>query len=476
MSTLAPEQIRAYQAKAWADPVGWLDQACNVQLWSKQKAIAESVRDNRLTAARSANAVGKSYLSAGIALAFSEAHCPGYVVDTASAWQGVKKIFWPTLKRMHRDARIDLGGTLLTTEWQRDIQWAVFGVSCDAPENFAGFRTENPILVIVDEASALLQAILEAILGLCSHEDSRVLLLGNPLRPEGPFYDCFNSPIWTTFAISALETPNVKAGREIIPGLATREWVDERKAEWGEGHPAYQARVLGQFPASAEDVLIPLFWAEAALKRGAHWKWDAKKGPAGKVRLGVDVARYGDDRTTLTVRDDLVVRGCEAHTKEDTMQTAGRVLNTAKRYAIAPEDVFVDDTGLGGGVVDRLKEQKFMVRAVNFGAAAKDSDQFANVRAEAYWRLRNALSPEAEHPLSIADTPELKRLAYELPVARYKFNSAGKIILEPKEDIKKRLGKSPDLADALAQTYAHAPLASMRGWEDMHQQPRREGF
>jgi len=478
MTTLAPEQIRAYQAKAWADPVGWLDQACGVRLWSKQRAIAEAVRDHPMVAVRSGNGVGKSYLSAGIALAYSEAHCPSYVVDTASSWKGVEKTFWPTLKRIVRQAPLDLGGDLQTTQWKRDDLWGVFGVSCDnnEPENISGFRTPHGAMVIVDEASALTEDIYDAILGLCSTEGSRIFLIGNPLRPEGPFYECFKSPAWKTFAISTWENPNVVENREVIPGLSSRAWCEERLAEWGADHPAYLARVLGQFPESAEDVLIPLAWVEAALERGKTWKPDRKRGPTGEVKMGGDVARFGADRSTLVARDERIAFWAAAHAKEDIMQTAGRVKKAAEVQAVAPGNIFIDDTGLGGGVVDRLKEQRFMVRAVNFGAAAKDAEQFANARAEAYWRLRMALSPEADNPLSIADTPELRRMAYELPMAHYKFTSAGKIILEPKEDIKKRLGKSPDLADALAQTYAHAPLASMRGWEDLYQAPRREGF
>jgi len=410
------------------------------------------VRDHPRVAVRSANAVGKSFLAACLTLWFLETHCPGYVVTTSSSWRGVEKVLWPEIRRIHRQAPCKLGGQLLKTEWQRGDQWAAFGVSADVPENFAGFRNANGILVIVDEASSLDREIHHAILGLAASAHSRVLYIGNPLRPQGPFYDLFASPAWECLSISALECPNVAVDRDIIPGLATSTWVEERRQEWGEESPAFKSRVLGEFPDSAEDSIIPRAWVEAAMKR------DIPEIDKAALQLGCDVARYGSDRTVLCIRDKHAVRHVEWHLKKSTMDTAGRVKAVARDWAIRAENVAIDDTGVGGGVTDRLRELGMRVHGVNFAARAADPSRFANMRTEMYWNLRQALNPELEQARSGAGALAIPRsnadLCAEISLPAYGYASAGQIKLESKDDIKRRLGRSPDLADALALTFA----------------------
>ena len=467
------EDSDAYQKAVWAEPVGWMKAALGVRLWARQAEIARAVRDNPRVAVRSSNAVGKSFLAACLCIWYLEAHCPAYVVTTSSSWRGVERVLWPEIRRLVRGARSALGGELLRTEWRRGEQWAAFGVSADVPENFAGFRTAHGVFVIVDEASAIMPEIYDAIMGLTAGAGSRVLMIGNPLRPHGPFYDAFRSPAWAGYHISAQECPNVVEGRQAIPGLATREWIQERREEWGESSPAYQARVLGEFPQAGDDQLIPLYWAEQAIEREAP-----SLSNGGPLRMGVDVARYGMDRTVLVIRDAAAVRHLEWHTREDTMTTTGRVLSTARARGIAAGGVFVDDAGLGGGVTDRLAEQGFRVRAINFGHGARDPERFANVRSESYWNLREALNPQGgspdgelafavrrmpsgRHGQPLAVPRQWKALAYECTVPRIGYTSRGQIKLESKDDIRRRVGRSTDLADALALTYAAAADTSV---------------
>ncbi len=455
-SRVSTEGVRVYQAAALADPVGWMGAALGVRLWRRQAQIVESVRDHPRVAVRSSNAIGKSFVAACLTAWYLETRSPGYVVTTSSSWRSVEKVLWPEIRRIVRGAPCSLGGTLLKTEWQRGDQWGAFGVSADVPENFAGFRTRNGVFVIVDEASAIEPEIMEAILGLMASADSRVLLIGNPLRPSGSFYEAFRSSAWKTLHVSALECPNVAAGREIIPGLATRSWVESRKKEWGEDSPAYQARVLGEFPDEGEDTLIPLSWIEVALERQSAI-CNLQSVRLGGLRMGVDVARYGSDRTAIVIRDCGAVRHVESHLKQSTMATAGRILSAMRHREIPPERVYVDDSGLGGGVTDRLREQGFRVQGVNFAGQARDAERFANVRAECYWNLRDALNPalaEAEADRLLSIPPEFSELAHECTLPRIGYTSRGQIKLEDKELIKRRHGRSPDLADALALTFA----------------------
>lgn len=426
--------------------MGWIAQALGIELWGRQAEILNAVRDHQLVAVRSGHAIGKSAAAACLVCAYLESHSPGYAITTASSWGGVEGILWPELRRIIRRAPYRLGGRLLQTEWQRGDQWKAWGVSTDEPENFSGFHNPGGTLVIVDEASALGPEIMEAIMGLMTSPTCRLLLIGNPLRPDGPFHDAFHSEAWETLVISSLESPNIVEGREVIPGLATREWLDARREQWGENSPTYAARVLGEFPESAEDVLIPLAWLDAAQKR------EAPEIDQASLLLGVDVARFGSDRTVLIVRDKHAVRHVEAHEKESTMETAGRVQVTARQFGIPASRVFVDDGGLGGGSVDRLNELGFGVNAINFGGKSEAPDQFANVRAGMYWNLRDALDPAKDDKLAIP--PRFAKLAAECGVAEYEYTSRGQIILKSKDKIKAKLGRSPDLADALALTFA----------------------
>ena len=448
------EDALAYVAAVKKDPVGWVKTALGHTLWKKQAQIMEAIRDNTLVTVRSANAVGKSFVAACAAIWYLECHCPGYVVTTSSSWTGVEKVLWPEIHRLITYAPTPLGGRLLKLEWQRGPQWGAFGVSTDVADNFAGFRTPHGVFVIVDEASALESDIMEAIMGLTATGGSKVLLIGNPLRPSGPFYESFASPHWTRIGISALESPNVVYDRAIYPGLATKEWVDKQEIEWKNNQAAYSARVLGEFPEETDDIVIPKSWCEAALKR------TPPKTDKNLLTMGCDIARGGGDRIVLLVRDQHAVRHIDVTTHKDLMSTTGRIIHVASEWGVEPERVKIDDIGLGGGVTDRLRELDWPVMAVNFGKQAYDRVQFFNLRSEAYWRLREALDPNKEVP-AIAIPEEYHELAMECSVPLRDFTSKGQIKLESKKEIMKRLGHSPDLSDAFAISYAYVPSVTI---------------
>lgn len=433
--------IHAYQRFAMNQPVDYCHRILGVKPWKKQRDILEACADPSIprVSVRSGNGVGKTYLAASIIANYLDTHAPGYAVVTGASWQGVLKTVWPTFKRMHRAAPVNLGGSILGTEWRRGDMWGAFCVSPDSPENISGFRTENGAMVLVDEASSLLPEVYEAIIGLCSARGSKIVLLGNPLRPEGPFYDSFSTQGWENFSISSIE-----ASQQNIPGLASPEWIEACRLEWGEDSPMWKARVLGEFPEDSDTVLIPL---SAVTARTINKPLSQK----GWIRLGVDVGRFGDDPTVLTARDNRSIQGIRHYAKKDTMETVGWVRKAMEDFSARPENTVVDDTGLGGGVVDRLHELGLPVVGVNFGSKAYDDDKFVNRRTEMYWNLRQSLISEATEPMFIPR--EYRTLIKQLPWARYKMDSNQRIVLEPKADIKKRHGHSPDFADSLALTW-----------------------
>ena len=199
--------------------------------------------------------------------------------------------------------------------------------------------------------------------------------------------------------------------------------------------------LLCDFTASASDVVIPIDLVSAAAER--ELPETAVQGQP--VILGVDVARFGDDRTVLCVRQGLWTRDVRTFTGLSTMEVANRVIDCMNQHR--PQAVFIDAGAMGAGVIDRLRQLQYQVSEVNFGEAALSSDRYANIRAEMYFKCRDWLT-------SGGALPKNAELKTELSTVEYKFNPSGRIILEPKEKLKERTGKSPDLADALVLTFA----------------------
>ena len=199
--------------------------------------------------------------------------------------------------------------------------------------------------------------------------------------------------------------------------------------------------LLCDFTASASDVVIPIDLVSAAAERELTER-DVEGQP---VILGVDVARFGDDRTVLCVRQGLWTRDVRTFTGLSTMEVANRVIDCINQHR--PQAVFIDAGAMGAGVIDRLRQLQYQVSEVNFGEAALSTDRYVNIRAEMYFKCRDWLT-------SGGALPKNAELKTELSTVEYKFNPSGRIILEPKEKLKERTGKSPDLADALVLTFA----------------------
>ncbi|MFO7325985.1 MAG: hypothetical protein DIU62_009735, partial [Pseudomonadota bacterium] len=253
-------------AKAQSDPVWWVREILGDEPWEKQVEILEAVRDYKRTAVASCHAAGKSWIAARVALWFLYSHPYSIVATTAPSFRQVKRVLWQEIRRAHRRARVPLGGRLLQTELQIDDKWYAFGFSTRDPDRFQGLH-EGHVLVIVDEAAGVSPEIWTAIEGVLTGAHTRLLAIGNPTEPSGPFYELFREPGVAKIHISAFDTPNVQAGRILIPGLVDREWVEDKKRRWGESSPMYQSRVLGRFPESGKDTLIPLSWVQAAQER-----------------------------------------------------------------------------------------------------------------------------------------------------------------------------------------------------------------
>ena len=448
-------------------PVTFARDVLRVKLWAGQVEVLEALTQRRRVAVKAGNGLGKGFCAAVALLWFIHAHPDAAIaLSTAPTFRQVRHILWRQVHQLYRRAPRALGGRLLDTRWEISGDRYAMGLSADSADQFQGFHSPN-MFIVVDEAEGVAEEIYEAIESVMTSAGSLLLLIGNPTTMTGAFRRAFHEErrIYHTITISALDSPNVQAGKPVIPGLATARWVEERREIWGADSPVYRARVLGQFPDQGEDTLLRLSDIEAAAARhtpGDTAGGDTAGGSApdasargGEVVLAVDVARYGADRSVILRRRGDRVEEIRVLRQMDTMQLTGWVAAAIRESGAA--QVCVDEIGLGAGVVDRLRELGHPVRGVNVAHKARQDDQYANLRAEGYWQLRERFRAGR---ISI---PPDQELIGELAALRYSFASQGRIQMESKEQIRKRGLPSPDKADALMLAYL-SPASRLRLW------------
>ena len=455
---------------ALISPVEFASDVLGVRLWSKQEEVLSSLLEHRRVAVKSGNGLGKGFCAAVAVLWFLHAHEDGAIVlSTAPTFRQVRHILWRQVHRLYRPVAQALGGKMLDTRWEIADDRYAMGLSADNADQFQGFHSPN-MFIVVDEAEGVSDEIYEAIESVMTSAGPLLLLIGNPTTVSGAFRRAFyqERELYHTITISALDSPNVQSCRAEVPGLTTARWVEERRRIWGEENPIYRARVLGEFPDQAEDTLISLTDIEAAAGKFGIENREFRNGAdppfqhstfttpnSEGVVLAVDVARFGSDSSVILKRRGDTVESIQTFRKMDTMQLSGWVAAAIRECN--PERVYVDEIGVGAGVVDRLKEQGFPVRGVNVARAARLDGVFANLRAEGYWRLRELFS--AGRIVIPADN----QLIGELAALRYSFDSQGRIHLESKDAMRQRGLPSPDKADALMLAFL-APNNRMRLW------------
>ena len=250
------------------NPVRFAQDILGVQLWHKQEEILHALRDHRRVAVKAGNGIGKGFTAAVAALWFLASHKPATVLTTAPTARQVRHILWREIHRVHQNAACGQGGHLFHTRLNLDDDRFALGLSTDQADQFQGFHSPN-MLIIVDEAEGVSDTIFEAIEAVMTSGNVKLLLIGNPTSDDGAFRRAFHQDrsLYHTLTISALESPNVTSDQVLIPGLTTREWVEERATLWGHESSIYQARVLGQFPTQAQHTLISLAHIDQAIRR-----------------------------------------------------------------------------------------------------------------------------------------------------------------------------------------------------------------
>jgi len=444
------------------DIAAWARDRLGVHLWSKQVEIAQSVTRNRRTAVQSAAGIGKSFLAAVISLWWIDTHPPGeaIVVTTAPTGEQVGAILWEEIRKHHRQG--NLPGTVqrgLPVRWILD-DGTLVGLgrkpADHAQSAFQGIHRRY-VLVILDEAGGVSANLWAGAEAITTNEDCRILAIGNPDDSSSHFAGvCARAGLWHPIKVSAFDTPNLTGEpvpHEMRMVLPSRQQIDDLRVEWGETNPLFIAKVLGEF-ANAEDGLIPLSWIQAAQHRWAAWNetFDGSHQPPGRTVYGVDVARFGEDKTAIAKRQGHVVYSVERFSKLDTVAVTGLV---EARLASEPQSTsVVDADGIGGAVVDLLRSHGRNVIAYSGAAATKRRDRtgtqrFQNTRSAAWYNVREILDPAFD---SIVCLPGDDQLAADLAAPKWPDTTGNIIKVEPKIDIMKRLGHSPDTGDAVVQS------------------------
>jgi hypothetical protein len=387
------------------------------------------------------------------------------VPTTASKWRQLIYFLWPEIKKWSRNANwsaigIDLryGKELLERSIKLPDKEA-FALASDDPSAIEGAHATT-LGYVFDEAKAIPSDIWDAAEGAFSAagddttSDAYALAISTPGETSGRFYEIHQrKPGTEDWAVR-----HVTLEEAIAAGRISRQWAEQRKRQWGEQSAVYKNRVKGEFDDSGETNVIPLSWVEAANDR---WL-DCKGIGEGKTSYGVDPARFGIDRTCMGRLVGSVLEEVRYYEKQDTMQTVGRVIAFVHGDKAVP--IGVDVIGIGAGVHDRLKEQRYKSIAVNVAHKTTATDEsgeigFVNIRSEIWWMLRKALDPSGDIHLAL---PPDDLLTGDLTAPTYEYTSDGKIKVESKDDIRARIGRSTDAADMLGLAYYAGNKP--RGW------------
>jgi hypothetical protein len=411
--------------------------------------------------------LGKSFLAATLAAWWIDVHDPEetMVVTTAPSLDQVHAILWEEIRGLHD--RSNLPGIV-----QRTDRWLVdgrlVGMGRKPPDYsesaFQGIHRRF-VLVILDEACGIPSWLWTAVETITTGDQCRILAIGNPDDPNSHFRRlCQGTPGWESFKISCFDSPNFTGEevpdklRELLTG---QRWVDDRKAEWGEDNPLYVAKVLGEFPTDHPWSVVRMTDAYACRLEVPVPRTGAELAP---VELGVDVGGGGDE-TVIRERRGMVA-GREWGEHSDRPEKICRLIVHAIKETGAVS-VKVDSIGVGAGVVGELRNLKELgyhqakVYGVNVAERAHDPEKYFNLRSQLWWECGRLAAADRAMDLSRMDNADAT--VAQLLETRYSHDLKGRVKVEPKDDIRARLGRSPDNADALLLAY-YQPTSSATEW------------
>lgn len=472
--------------------IGWKDDPCaffqDVLGFSPDEWQADAARDlvkYPRVSIKSGQGVGKTGLEAAVFLWFLCCNPNARIVATAPTKHQLNDVLWAEISKW-MDKSVLLNYLL---KWTKTYVYMIgyskrwFGVARTAtkPENMQGFHEEN-MLFIVDEASGVAEPIMEAVLGTLSGPNNKLLLCGNPTKTSGTFYDSHtrDRALYRCYTVSSEDSPRTN-----------KENIDALIRKYGRDSNVVKVRILGEFPSQEDDVFIPLTLIEQCSSRVYELPAEQE---TDYVILGCDVARFGDDETVIFRNYKGHCRQVKARRGQDLMATVGDLVWQYRKVYEDYPDYFgkvyvqIDDTGLGGGVTDRLKEVrreqrlfKMVIIPINAAekietdtaAGKKSAEHYNNLTTDMWATMRDDLENRL---IDIEDNPEL---VAQISSRKYRMASNGKLELETKQDMKKRGLDSPDKGDALSLSLYLGKVKKHTGsapTDDHVQQLRQENY
>lgn len=453
--------IRHYRA----NPVEFCQRVLGYEPWEWQKEAFAAVRDSdpeywpgegtplRRIAIASGHGVGKGRFFASAAWWALFCYYPVKVVITSPSEKQLDGSLWPEVRSLGENS--DMLRTLYHIKSDKIELRAMpsdgFIIKktsrAEQPEAMQGVHQAH-VFLIGDEASAIPDAVYDGAAGSMAGRH-RVMLLGsNPTRTSGYLYDQYAEPngLWKLMKVNC----------EDLPHLA--EYCAEKLIECGgdRDHDEYLIRVRGEFPKGDDTGVIQAAHVLEATRR------DIRPSPTTPVVWGLDVARFGADRSALAKRHGgLLLEEVKSWSNLDLMQLCGRIVEEYRLTLpeMRPAEILVDSIGLGAGVVDRLRELELPVRGINVAESSSMAEQYHRLRDELWFKASEWFSNR------MCSIPDQKLLVRELVAPKFGYNSSGKRQVESKDETKKRTNRSsPDLADALILTFASHAGTALHGY------------
>lgn len=449
-----------------ADPVQFVRDQFGVEPDDWQKDALLAIRDNPRTAMKASKGPGKSTVLAWAAWWFLVCFEFPKIVCCSITEDNLRDGLWSEMAKWQARSETLTEAFQWNVEriflkeapeqwWMSARTWPKSGNKQEQANTLAGVHADN-VLFLIDEAGGVPDAVAAAAeggLANASKEEGRtakLVIAGNPTHLEGPLYraSTVEAALWALIEISGDPDDPKRAPRVSV------DWAREQIEKYGRDHAFVLVNVFGKFPPSSANQLLGPNEVSDSMKRDPQ---RATYFEEARI-LGVDVARHGDDRTVIVLRQGCIVfRPKELRATDlagqGLMFVVGAVSTAIDKHK--PDATFIDAGTFGIGVVDRLLQLGYRVFGVDFGSKPVTHMKYANRRSEMWFRMAEWVKDPVS-PGALPDMPELKA---ELTAPTYSYDKHDKIILEPKKDIKERLGISPDIADAIALTFAQ-PVAS----------------
>lgn len=447
MSDAFVEFVRRYRG----DPVLFVREVLGVEpdVWQAEMMMAVAQGHRRISI-RSGHGVGKSTGASWLMLWFLLTRYPVKVVVTAPTSSQLFDALFAELKRWINELPPSMNALLNVKADKIELVQAPSEAFISArtsraetPEALQGIHSDH-VLLVADEASGIPEAVFEAAAGSMSGEHACTILLGNPTRSSGFFFDTHNrlKDQWWTRRVSCVDSPRV-----------SDEYVKEMEQRYGPESNAFRVRVLGEFPMSDDDTVIPIHLVDAAMNR------DVEGSDMSAIFWGLDCARFGTDKSALAKRQGSVITEVRTWKGLDLMQLTGAVVSEYQSLPPSerPAEILVDSIGLGAGVVDRLRELKLPARGINVAEAPSMKGTYVNLRAELWFATKAWLEQRG------CKLPKDEQLLAELAAPRFSFQSNGRIKVESKDEMRRRGLASPDMADAVCLTMAADAATAIYG-------------